>query len=78
MSMADKYDYKSAEQAHWRIDEVIKTMGGLTEVVEEHDNELESIRATHRGVKIAVYTAVVVITASQVGVFEIVRKYLGI
>lgn len=76
--MTKKYDYSSAEQAHWRIDEVIKTMGGLTSIVEEHDKELETIRSTHHSVKIAVYTAVAVITASEIGLFEVVKRFLGL
>lgn len=76
--MSDKYDYKSAEQAHWRIDEVIKSMGGLTQIVEEHDKELAEQRAFYKGMKVAVYTAATVLIASEVGIFEIFRKYLGI
>lgn len=78
MNMSDKYDYSSAEQAHWRIDEVIKTMGGLTDVVEEHDRELAEQRAFYKGLKIAVYTAAGVIVSSEVGVFTIIKSYLGL
>lgn len=76
--MNDKYDYSSAEQAHWRIDEVIKTMGGLTQVVEEHDKELQEQRAFYRGLKIAVYTAVGVVVSSEVGLFQVLKSYLGL
>lgn len=76
--MSDKIDYKSTEQAHWRIDEVTSAVGELTQTVKKHDEELGSIRATHRGVTIAAFTVVVVIAASEMGLFVVIKRFIGL
>lgn len=76
--MTDKIDYDSAQQAHWRINQVIKTMDGLTGVVEDHDKELESIRMVHSTIRVAIYTALGVYVTQSIGILEVVKSVIGL
>lgn len=76
--MSDKYDYQSAKDAHWRIDEIVEIVGGLTEVVENHGKDLTSIKQAGRAIKTSLYTLAAVIATSEIGLIEVLRKYIGI
>ena len=76
--MADKYDYENTQHAHWRIDELAEVVGGLTEVVDSHGKDLNSIKQTGRAIKTSLYTLAVVIASSEVGLIEVLRKLIGI
>ena len=78
MKMTDKFDRQSAKDAHWRIDELVDVVGGLTEVTENHSKDLNSIKQTGRAIKTSLYTLAVVIATSEVGLIEVLRKFIGI
>jgi len=76
--MSDKYDYDNARDAHWRIDDLADVVAGLTEVVENHGKDLNSIKQAGRAIKHSLYTLAFIIATSEIGLIEVFRKYIGI
>jgi hypothetical protein len=78
IKMSDKYDYTSAKDAHWRIDDLAAVVSDLTSVIDSHSQDLNSIKQTGRAIKSSLYTLAFVIVSSEVGLIEALRKVLGI
>lgn len=76
--MTDKFDRTSTEHAHWRIDELQEVIGGMTEVVDSHSKDINSIKSVGRQMKTSIYTLAAVYVTSQVGLLEVIRKFIGI
>lgn len=73
-----KYDYTSAKDAHWRIDELAGVVNDLTGVVDSHAQDLGSIKKTGNAIKTSLYTLALVIAAGEVGLIETLRRLIGI
>lgn len=76
--MADKYDYTSPEHAHFRIDELARTVSDLTDVVGSHSKDLDSIKQAGRAIKTSLYTLAVIIATSEIGILATIRALIGI
>lgn len=76
--MTERFERTSAKDAHWRIDEIQEVLGGLTEVVDNHGKDLNSIKQTGRAIKTSLYTLAFVIASSEIGFIDVVRKLIGI
>ncbi len=77
-NMADRYDYNSPKDAHFRIDDLSKAVEGMMKVIDSHSKDIDSIKQAGRAIKTSLYTLAVVIASSEVGLIEAVRKVIGI
>jgi hypothetical protein len=76
--MTERYDYTNPEHAHFRIDELAKTVSDLTDVVGSHSKDIDSIKQAGRAIKTSLYTLAIVIATAELGFWETLRSVIGI